>query len=721
MKQLIQNYKTGELQLVEVPDPILRSGGILLQSKNSLVSVGTEKLMISLAKKGYLGKALARPDLVKQVINKIKVDGLPEAYKAVMTRLDSPISLGYSSAGVALAVGTEIDGITAGDRVACFGDGFAVHAEKSYIPKNLCVKIPKEVSFEEASFVGLASIALNAIRVANLTFGENVTVLGLGLLGQLTVQMLKAFGCTVIGIDISEAKAKLAQEFGCDKTIVIGKEDINQAVFDYTKGRGADAVIIMAGAKNNQPIEMAAEISREKGRIVACGMINLDVPRQEFFKKELSVVVSRATGPGKFDPLYENKGIDYPLPFVRWTTQRNMEYFLQLVAERKIKLDKLISHRFTLDRALAAYAMILKGSESYLGVVINYDSKGKQPKKKVALAKPASVKAATATKINIGLIGAGLHASTGILPALKTFKDVNLVGVADIEGFKGKHAGQKYGFDYCVTDYHELLRDANINTVLILTRHNLHAGMIIDALKADKHVFVEKPLAMNLDEVKEILKHSQGSAKRLMVGFNRRFAPHSQKAKEWLGKVDNVVVNCRVNAGFVPGESWVHDASEGGGRVVGEVCHFVDLIQHLSGALPIRVTAEATNEKGSDNLIISIKLENGSVASILYASQGDRLLPRERFEVFAGNAVCVIDNFKNLFFARDGKSKNQKSLSLNRGYREQFVALFDSILNGKPIPVDMKEYVYTTLTTFAIIESIKTGRPQDINAYFNSL
>ena len=710
MKQLIQNYKSGELQLVEVPDSILRSGGVILQTRNSLISVGTEKLMIDLAQKGYLGKALARPDLVKQVINKLKVDGLVDTYKAVMSRLDTPITLGYSSAGLVQAVGEGITGVKSGDRIACFGDGFATHSEMSYIPKNMFVRVPENVSFEEAAFVGLGSITLNAIRLANLTFGENVAVIGLGLLGQLSVQMLKAFGCRVIGIDISEAKTKMAKEFGCDVTAVIGKDDINQAVLDFTKGIGADAVIIMAGSQDNKPIEMAAEISRDKGRIVACGMVSLDVPRQDFFKKELSVIVSRATGPGKFDPLYENKGMDYPLPYVRWTTQRNMGCFLDLVSAGKVKLEKLISHRYQINDALQAYEMILKGAEPYLGVLIEYDkTKEKEPVKKVGLTKRATGKTDKA-EIGVGLVGAGLHANTSLLPVLKSLKSIRLVGIADAEGFKGRHTGLKYGFGYCVSDYKELLSDKDIDAVLIATRHNLHARMIIDSLAAGKHVFVEKPLAMNREELNEICKAYEAANKQLMVGFNRRFAPYTQLAKQMLGNPANLVINCRVNAGFVPKESWVYDAAEGGGRVIGEVCHFVDLIQYLAGSKVARVFAESTKEQGEDNLVVTLKLENGSAATILYASQGDKLLPRERIEVFSGKSVCVIDNFKALFFAKDGKAKKKGSFNIDRGYAGEFKSFFEAVRTGNE-PVDMAEYINTTLTTFAIIESLRSGIP----------
>ena len=689
MKQIIQNYKSGELQLVEVPDPILLPGGMILDTRNSLVSVGTEKLMIDFAKKGYLGKALGRPDLVKMVINKIKVDGLMEAYKASMSRLDSPVPLGYSCCGSVIKVADGVPGVAEGDRVACYSEPYASHAEYNFVPKNLFVKIPENVSFEEASFVGLGAIALNAIRAANLSFGENVAVIGLGLLGQLTVQMLKAFGCKVIGIDISESKVKMAFEAGCDKTAVIGRDDISQAVLDFTGGVGADAVIIMAGSQDNKPIELAAELSRDHGRIVACGMISLDVPRQDFFKKELSVIVSRATGPGKFDPLYESKGIDYPLPYVRWTTQRNMEYFLTLISQKKVNVKGLISHRFTIDNALDAYDMILKGKEPYLGVILEYPKQLKKETRSVKLDLPGRKKASSnpLKKVGVGLIGAGLHANTGILPSIKKIKNIELVCLADADGYKAQHTARKYGFKYVVSDYKEMLKDPAVNCVLIAVRHNLHARMAIDCLNAGKNVFVEKPLAMNEEELRQIAKaYNSHPGLVFMVGFNRRFSPFAQKAKALLAEADNMVINCRVNAGFVPKDSWVHDSGEGGGRVIGEACHFVDLVQFLAGSLPISVFAQNTAENGDDNLIISLKMRNGSVGTILYASQGDRLLPRERVEVFSKKSVCVIDNFKNFFFAKEGKSQKKKSFNLDRGFDAEFKALFDAILNGSGNP-----------------------------------
>jgi len=715
MKQIIQNYKSGELQLVEVPEPIQRPGGVLLSTQASLVSAGTEKLMIDFAKKGYIGKALERPDQVKMVINKIKVDGLFEAYKASMSRLDTPVPLGYSCSGAVIGAGEGAGDVKEGDRIACYSEPFASHAEYNFIPKNLFVRIPENVSYEEASFVGLGAIALNAIRIADLTFGENVAVIGLGLLGQLTVQLLKAFGCRVIGIDISPSKAKMAEKYGCDKTSVIGTDDVNQAVLDFTKGTGADAVIIMAGSKDNKPIELASEISRDQGRIVACGMISLDVPRQEFFKKELKVIVSRATGPGKFDPLYEKKGIDYPLPYVRWTTQRNMECFLDLVSNGRVKVLGLISHRFGIADALSAYEMILSGCEPYLGVVLQYPDTAKKETRKVLLPRKKENYVKGASLIGVGLIGAGLHAGTGILPALKKIKGIELVGIADANGFKSSHTGTKYGFKYCVSDYTELLKDPSINTVLIATRHNLHAKMASDALKAGKHVFLEKPLAMNMDELNLLSElYASHPGQLFMAGFNRRFAPTTRAAKKLLGDAGSMVINCRVSAGSVDKSSWVHDTGEGGGRVIGEVCHFVDLVQYLSGSLITKVYAENTSENGEDNLIISLKMENGTVATILYASQGDRLLPRERVEVFSKKSVCVIDNFKSFFFAKEGRSRKKKYFNLDRGFDGEFNAMFDAIRTGGGNPVDFNEYVNTTMVTFKVIESLRSGRPEEV-------
>jgi len=724
VKQLIQNYKTGELKLVDVPVPIVRPGGVLVRNVNSLVSVGTEKLMIDLAKKSLLGKAKARPDLVKQVINKVKTDGLREAYKASMSRLDNPVPLGYSCAGKVIEVGNEVNEFRVGDRVACFGSGYASHAEVVFVPKNLCVKIPENVDYENAAFVGLGGIALHSVRTAEAMLGNNVVIIGLGLLGLIAVQLVKASGGNVLGVDIDEEKVSLALKLGVDEGVVLGEENVVSKVEKFSKGYGADAVIILASTNSNQPIELAAEIARERAKIVVPGMVKLDLPRKVFYEKELQFVISRSTGPGIYDYIYEEKGVDYPISYVRWTEKRNMQEFLELVGKGIVRLSDLITHRFSVEQAEKAYQMIIgKSSERYIGVLLSYDE-GKSLSDTVNLKKDVLVetgKVAEKTKINIGMIGAGLFAKTTLLPLFKKYPFVNLCGIATASGSSGRHAGDKFGFDYCTSKYENLLDDEKIDCIVISTRHNLHAKLVIDSLKKGKDVFVEKPLALTCNELKEIIKIWKKNKGRLMVGFNRRFSPFSVKVKEWFGEeCGPMVINCRVNAGFVPKDSWVQDLVEGGGRIIGEVCHFIDLIQYFTGSLPVKVFAETiSGDRGKylneDNLVINIKMKDGSVASITYVANGDKSFPRERIEIFSGGAVCVIDDFKSMTFIRNGKKRKMKKFGIDRGYYNEFEVFFSAVKDDKPIPVDFEEYVFTTLATFGIMESIRTGVPVNVD------
>lgn len=607
MKQVIQNYKTGDLGLVETPMPALKSGGILVRNVNSLVSAGTEKLMIGLAKKSIMGKARARPDLVKQVVSKIKSDGLIETYKQAMGRLDSPVPLGYSCAGRVKQVGKSASEFKENDRVACFRDTYASHAELVYVPKNLAVKIPDNVSYEEAAFVALGAIALHAVRCAEVSLGESVAVIGLGLLGLLTVQLLSTSGCDVFGIDPKKDKMELAKQLGA-RTVMNPNEDIAQRISSLTDGNGADSVIIFASTDSNQPIEQAAEIARERGNIVVPGMVGLDIPRKIFYEKELNLVVSRSTGPGIYDPDYEEKGQDYPISYVRWTQKRNMQQFLKLVADGKVKLDNLITHRFSIDKALDAYKMIMENTEPYIGVLLEYDTQ--RPLSSRVVIEKEKKRRKAKDELGIGLIGAGQYTMGTLLPALKKV-DIPFrpVGVATASGSSGRHAAGKFGFDYCTTDYRELLNDEDIDAVLITTRHNLHAQMAAQALEAGKDVFVEKPLAMNMDELAQLIPVEDKSPGRVMAGFNRRFSPFAVRAKELFGPVSEpIVINCRVNAGYIPRDSWIHDPQQGGGRIIGEVCHFVDLIQYLSDSLPESVYAECISGNNEampdeDNLV----------------------------------------------------------------------------------------------------------------------
>lgn len=719
MKQVVQNLKNGELKVIEVPSPHLRPGGILVRNVNSVISLGTERLMMDFAQKSLLGKARARPDLARKVIELAKSGGLDEAYRQVTGRLDKFTPLGYSSAGVVLEIGEGVDEFKVGDRVSCARGDFASHAEIIFVPKNLCVKIPDNVDFDSAAFATLGAIALHAIRLCELSLGENLAVIGLGLLGQIAVQLAKASGYRVFGMDTNGEKVSLAQRLGADDGAVAGKEAIDRAR-SFSKGYGFDAVLILASTTTNQPLEIAADICREKGKIVAPGMVRLNVPRETFYRKELNLIVSRAWGPGFDDATYELKGIDYPYAYVRWTERKNMAQFLELVADGKVQLKPLITHRFKIDDAETAYRAIMEDkSGKYIGVLLCYDTEGQKVDLTAKIQLRKELKKAK-EQINVGLIGAGTFATTTMLPLIKKLPFVNLRGVATATGPSGKHAGDKYGFEYCTTDYSQILEDPEIDCVLIATRHNLHAKLVIEALNHGKDVFVEKPLALSPSELKEVITTYKQHSGRLMVGFNRRFSPFSLKAKEYLVKMNEpLVINYRVNAGLVPKESWVHDPSEGGGRILGEVCHFIDLAQFFTDSLPAKVYAEALRDTGiytpDENVAITVTFKNGSLASIIYTANGDKSFPRERVEIFGGGSVCVIDNFRSLVITRSGKKKRIWKLNRDVGYRNEFAAFFSAIQKGEGASVEFEEYNYTTLTTFAIEESLSKGTPVEID------
>ncbi len=747
MKQILQNYKTGELQLAEVPAPThARRGHVLVQTRASVVSVGTEKAMIEVARKSLLGKALARPDWVRQVVDKVRTEGIAEAYRQSMARLEKPMPLGYSSAGVVIDCGLRIAdcGFKVGDRVACAGSGYACHAEVVSVPANLCVKIPDGVDFESAAFVAMGGIALEAVRMAKVSLGETVVVIGLGLLGQIAVQLLNAAGCHVIGMDINSQKAEMALQHGAE-AVATDYAQLSILNSQLSGGAGSDAVIILAATPSNEPLEQAAELCRERGRIVATGLVGLKIPRKPFYDKELELVVSRAWGPGLYDPNYTEKGLDYPLAYARWTAKRNMEEFLAQLAKGTVRVDHLITHRFPFDRALEAYELILRGKEPYIGVLLEYEPRTEESElstKKLELRtqdSQFSILDSQSSDVGIGLIGAGQHARGTLLPALRKVKGVRYVGVATATGLSGRHVGEKYGFEYCTTDYRELLQDEDIEAIFILTRHGSHAPLVAEALRAGKHVFVEKPLALNVEQLREVAavckesrtrtQNSELSIKKqsldsqfsildsqiLMVGFNRRFSPFARWLKErFAGTPEPLAVHCTVNAGPVPPDHWVHDPEQGGGRIIGEVCHFVDLIQYLTGSVPVRVYAEALASNGykpSDNVVITLKMANGAIGSITYLAGGDKRYPRERVEVFGGGAVGVIENFKAATFTRGGRTKRIRNwLSVDRGHRGEVEALLSAIRNGGPAPVDFEEYVYTTLATFAMEESLRKGQ-----------
>lgn len=705
--------RNGHLCVDDVPAPLLKDQGAIVRTCCSAVSLGTERSVIEFASQGLLGKARSRPDLVKQVVRKIKTDGLLAAYKASMSRLEAPLALGYSSAGEIIELGRLVTGFKVGDRVACAGGGYASHAEIVYVPRNLMVKIPDGVSYEDAAFTTIGAIALQGVRVADLRIGEKVVVIGLGLVGLLTVQIVKAAGCTVLGTDLNPDRVKLALDLGADSCVVTEPDIVKEAVLAFTSGRGADAVIITAATKSNGPTELAGEISRLKGRVVAVGDVGMNIPRRVYYPKELEYRISMSYGPGRYDPNYEEKGIDYPYAYVPFTEQRNMETFLHLVKEGKVTPSRLITHRFSILEAEKAYDMVKsQGGDKYLGVVFTYPNE-------VSINRRVDVrvrerKIATEPIVKLGMIGAGNYAKLMLLPHLSKMKTVELTGVSASTGTSAKHTAVKYGFRFCATDNDEIFKDRDTNAVIIATRHNLHAELAVRALDAGKHVFVEKPLAIKETELVRIAEVASKSDKLLMVGFNRRFAPLSLEAKKaFAGHIGPLSMVYRVNAGAIPADHWTQAPEEGGGRVIGEVCHFVDLLQFFCGAKPESVYAVVAGKQGTglleDNLSISIKFEDGSIGTIAYFSTGDKAVPKEYIEIYGEGKIFIIEDFRRAKFAKGGGIRVIRGRGQDKGQKAELLAFVDAVLGKRPAPIPFDELIYTTLTTFRILDSIRKG------------
>lgn len=709
MKQVLLDLQSGSIQVENVPVPAV-TRGVVVENAYSLISAGTEASLINLAGQSLVGKAKARPDDVRKVIQKVGTDGLLPAYQQAMSRLERPEPLGYSSAGTVVTTGS--DEFEVGDRVACAGAGYAVHAEYVAVPKNLCVRIPDGVGFKEAAFTTVGAIAMHGVRNANVTVGENVAVIGLGLIGLLTVQILKAAGCRVIGIDIDPEKLALARDLGAD---VASNYD---GLFERMRALspfGADAVVITAATRSSAPIEAAGRLVRSQGRVVVVGNVGMDVPRDVFYEKEAEVVVSRSYGPGRYDRNYEERGIDYPI-YVRWTEKRNMEAFLELVRQKKIDLDRLITHTFPLDEAPGAYDLINTGKERFIGVLLQYSPNGSGASGTVVRLKEpgAQARRAPAPARTLGCIGAGVHAQSALYPHLAGLP-VNLGGLATATGLSAQTVAKKYGFSYCTTDYKRILDDPDIDAVMIATRNDLHAAMAIDALRAGKDVFVEKPLATDIESLRRIVEARDESGRRVMVGFNRRHSPLAVKMKGFFAnRATPAVLHYRVNAGQIPPEHWVHDDEQGGGMLISECCHFIDFMQYITGARPIQVVARAIEPTGTlqkyDNFQATLTFEDGSLGTVTYTTLGDRSYPKETVEVFAGNAVGRITDFRDLELRRDGKaSRERRWLTQEKGFAEELLAF---VKGEEP---DFAGSVATTIATFAAWESIDTGTAQEID------
>ncbi len=718
IKAVFQNFGDGKVSLEDVPCPALQPNSVLVATVNSLVSAGTEKLMVDLGRKSLVGKARQRPDLVKKVLAKVRTDGLIPTFQAVKTRLDSPVPMGYSLSGIVIEAGEEIVNIKTGDHVACGGAGYASHAEIVCVPKNLCVKF-NNLPFEDTAFTTLGAISMQGFRLSGARLGETVAVIGLGLVGLLAIQIAKAAGCYVAGMDINPERCVLATKLGCDRAASHPEELISHCL-DMTKGHGADRVLICAGTSSHGPVELAGEVAREKGVVVAVGMVGMNVPRQLYYQKELTLKVSKSYGPGRYDSQYEEKGIDYPYAYVRWTENRNMESFLYLLAQKKIDVKSLVTHRFSIENSLKAYELISGDKkEPYLGILLKYPNAEKMAsfsKKKIS-PKPL-LKGKLTKKCKIGMIGAGAYAKGILLPAMKKVENIELVGLCTATGLKAGSINKRFGFRYWTTDHKKILNDSEINTIVIATRHNLHAEYIIKSIDAGKHVFVEKPLCLTKEEMDKIIwvYSKKENPLLLMVGYNRRYAPLAVKLKEKLTVINEpLMVNYRINAGYIAPDHWVHDPVEGGGRIIGEACHFADFLLHLIDSRPVRVYAKLlpdSNRYQKDNLSCMIEFENGSTGTICYAACGDKAMPKERIEVFGSGCSGILDNFRIFEWFENDKRKIFRSfLSQDKGQRGEW-DFFVKALSAPEIHQKIfDEQIMASKIIFAILESAKKAKP----------
>lgn len=733
MKQILQSLKTGETEVAEIPCPVVGPGRLLIQTRRTLVSAGTERMLVEFGQANYLEKARRQPEKVKQVLDKVRTDGLLTTVDAVQSKLDQPLALGYCNAGVVLEVGAGVTGFKVGDRVASNGR----HAEVVSVPQNLCAKIPEGVSFDEAAFVVAAAIGLQGVRLAEPTLGERFVVTGLGLIGLMTVQLLRAQGCRVLGIDFDAERLALAERFGAQVVNLSAGEDPVAAAKAFSGGHGVDGVIVTASTSSSEPMHQAAEMSRKRGRIVLVGVTGLELNRADFYEKELTFQVSCSYGPGRYEPNYEEKGLDYPIGFVRWTEQRNFEAILDLLAQKKLDVAPLMTHRFSIAEAAAAYQELTENKDA-IGILLEYpeagdprelktvrlahDSTGlelvseqvrravhavSQARKGDTSADPASVR--------VGVIGAGNYASRVMIPALKK-TGATLKTIASRGGMSGYHSGRKFGFEETTTDTASLFEDSSLNAIVVLTQHNNHADMVVRALEAGKNVFVEKPLAITDAQLGRVeaayaaAADDVGSAPILMVGFNRRFAPLIVTMKKLLeARVEPKSFIMTVNAGQIPPDHWTQDPDIGGGRIIGEGCHFVDLLRFLADAPITQIQAmqlakSPVAEVTDDKMTITLGFADGSFGTVHYLANGDKSFPKERLEVFCGGGILQMDNFRKLTGFGWPGSKSDSTLSQDKGHAACIDAFVQAVAGGEAAPIAFDELVEVTRATFRAVE-----------------
>jgi predicted dehydrogenase/threonine dehydrogenase-like Zn-dependent dehydrogenase len=707
MKQVVQEMRSGKTQVREVPAPRPRAGMVLVRTVVSLVSAGTERAALEFSEKSMLGKARARPDLVKQTLNKLRREGISATLNAVRGRLDQPLPLGYSSAGVVVALGAGVQEFQVGDRVACAGGGHAVHAEYAVVPLHLLARLPDTVDFEVGAFATLGAIALHAFRLAEAQVGEQVAVIGLGLLGQLTSEIALAAGCRVLGIDLLPERVELARRQGVH---AVSREQAEQAAAAWTSGLGCDAVLICAESASDDPLNLAAQIARDRGQVVAVGDVGLDLPRRIFYHKELRFVVSRSYGPGRYDPAYEEAGHDYPLGYVRWTEGRNLQAFVELAADGKLPVSQLVSHRFPVQSANEAYDLLSgRRDEPYLGILLTYPQAEAPAPDDEKLALREAPRSGSST-VGLGVLGAGNFASSVAFPLLRRTPGVELIGLTAASGLSAQHAGKRFGFRYAASGEAELLQDEQINTLAIFTRHDLHAGHVAQGLAAGKHVFCEKPLAIDETGLQQVIEALQVAPGLLTVGFNRRFAPLARRLKQFFGPhPEPLVLSCRVNAGRLPDDHWLLEPQQGG-RLVGEACHFIDLLTFLAGSPPVEIRAEGLDRDRQGGALLQLCFADGSQGTVAYLSNGAPGIPKERVEVFGGGRAAVLDDFRRLELAGGGRRRVIRSRwKQDKGHQELWAAFVDAIRSGGQPPIPYTDLIAVARATLAAVESLRSG------------
>jgi len=706
MKQIIQDLKSGETILEEVPVPMVKAGHVLIKTHRSLVSLGTEKMLVNFGKANFIDKARQQPEKVKQVLQKVQSDGLKPTMEAVFRKLGEPLPLGYCNAGEVIGVGRGVTEFKIGDRVISNGN----HAEVVNIPRNLVAKVPDGVSYEEASFTVIGAIALQGIRLIKPTFGETIVVTGLGLIGLIATQLLKANGCRVIGLDFDEQKVNLAKSWGIQAYNVAGGTDVVKLVEGLTNGNGADAVLITASTKSNEVISQAANMSRKRGRIVLVGVIGLNILRADFYEKELSFQVSCSYGPGRYDEAYETKGNDYPLPYVRWTEKRNFEAILNALSNRSLQVKSLITEVVDLVDYNQIYMDM--GKVNAIASILKYEGTVNATETAVRVIQ----KDFSAAKGVLGIIGAGNFTKAMIVPNLSKLK-ANIKYIASSKGLSSTTTAKKYGIAKSTTNYKDILADDEVDAVIITTRHNAHAGQVIECLQAGKHVFVEKPLALTNEEILEIEQVYQKGKQSISVGFNRRFSPFIQDMKKHLGDTTNVPLNviATMNAGFIPSDHWAQDMEIGGGRIIGEACHLIDLITYLADSTVDRVVMNAMGvnpDSGTDNASILLKYRNGTQGVINYFANGSKAYSKERVEVYTQGRTMVMDNFrksKYYGFKSSGLSKSQ-----DKGHYNQFKLFLDNLKKDGSPTIPYEQIINTSKAVIAAVESLKQRTWVDI-------